>query len=264
VQRFSVAGPVGTITGVRLVRDGAAAPVVFVHHINGAAEQWTPVMERIAGRTSVAVDLRGHGDSQPGGCYGAADYAADVTAAMNELGIARAHLVGASFGAGVCVTLAAESPQRVASIVAIGGALSAGDTVDVDAVVADLHRRGPAAFFEQMATASFAAGADERLLRDAVRLAVGKDPGTTELILRAAFSANVAEAAAQVDATALVLTGEHDHTCPPALGVALAEWLGTRCRVLPGRGHLLHLEDPALVADLIGEQLCRTDPVRTG
>jgi 3-oxoadipate enol-lactonase len=258
---FSVIGPVGTVVGLRLVRDDAAVPVVFVHHINGVAQQWSPVMEQITGRTSVAVDLRGHGWSQPGGCYGAPDYAADVAAALDGLGITRAHLVGASFGACVCLTLAAEAPQRVQSVTLIGGALSVADLVDPDAVAVELHTLGTVAFFEKMAALSFAPGTDDALLRDAVRLAVRKDAATAELILRAAFSADVTEAAAQVRAPALVLAGEHDHTCPPARATALAKALGTSCRVLPGRGHLSHIEDPALIADLIAEHVRRTDPV---
>lgn len=263
MEPFSVDGPVGTVSGVHRPGAGPAVPVIFVHHINGAAQQWAPVMARVDGRASAAVDLRGHGQSQPGGCYGAADYAADVAAAMDGLGIARAHLVGASFGGGVCLTLAAEAPQRVCSLVAIGGALSIADLVDADAVVDDLHRLGVTGFFEQMAAASFVPGTDDTVIRDAVRLAVGKGPATAELILRAAFSADVSEAAARVRAPALVLTGEHDHSCPPERGAALAESLGTGCRVLPGCGHLAHLENPALVAALIEQHLRRTDPVDT-
>ncbi|WP_367277430.1 alpha/beta fold hydrolase, partial [Mycobacterium sp.] len=67
MERFSVSGPVGLIGGVRRTSDGPGTPVVFVHNINGAAAQWSPVMEALADRATVAVDLRGQGFSDPGG-----------------------------------------------------------------------------------------------------------------------------------------------------------------------------------------------------
>ncbi|MEO8815064.1 MAG: alpha/beta fold hydrolase [Mycobacterium sp.] len=263
LERFSVSGPAGVVSGVRRSADGPGVPVVFVHNINGAAAQWTPVLTRLADRTVVAVDLRGHGFSHPGDAYGAADYAADVAAAMDALGIVSAHLVGASFGGSATVTLAASQPVRVQSVTVIGGALGVSH-LDPDAVIDELHRLGPTTFFEQFAAMSFAPGTDDALLDDAVRWAVRNDAATVEQIIRAAFCADISAAAARVTVPALVLTGEHDRTCPPALGAALATALGTKCRVLPGRGHMAHLEDPVLLTRLIDKQLRDTDSVPTG
>lgn len=261
MQRFSVAGPAGVVAGLRRTVPSAVPPAVLVHGINGAAEQWSGVMDRFEDRTVIAVDLRGHGDSAPGPSYGASDYAADVAAAMTGLGIARAHLVGASFGGGVCVALAAEQPQRVRSLSIIGGALSVTGMADADAAAAELHRLGPALFFEQVAAVSFAPDTGPRLLGESVRLAARNDATTIESIMRAAFSADLSGSAAQVGQPALVLTGAHDATCPPALGGVLAATLGTECQVLPERGHMAHLEDPELIANLIEAHLRRTDPV---
>jgi hypothetical protein len=45
------------------------------------------------------------------------------------------------------------------------------------------------------------------------------------------------------------------------LGAEFAAALGTGCRVLAGRGHLAHIEDPMLVAGLIDEHLRHVDSV---
>lgn len=247
------------VAGLRQVDDGPGLPVVLVHGINGAAEQWSGVMEQLTGRTAVAVDLRGHGLSQPGGAYGATDYAADVAAAMDALGIERAHLVGTSFGGGVCLTLAAAEPARTRSVSIIGGALSVAGAADADAVVGELRRLGRLPFFEKVAATSFAPNTDEAPIRECALLAARRDRTTVEQIIRAAFSADVSDAAARVRAPALVLTGEHDQTCPPALGMALAQALGTECRILAGRGHMAHVEDPVLVARLLTDHLRHAD-----
>lgn len=262
MERFSLPGPAGAVSGMRRAGSGRGIPAVFVHNINGAAEQWAPLMRRLTDRTLIAVDLRGHGFSDPGGSYAAADYAADVAAVLDGFGITRAHLVGASFGGSTIVTLAATRPATVQSVTVIGGAL--GVAINSETVVAELHSVGLTAFFQRFAALSFAPGTDDALLADAVRWAVRNDTAAVEQIIRAAFSADISAAAARVVAPALVLTGEHDHTCPPTLGAALAAALGAECRVLPGRGHMAHLEDPVLLARLIDEQLRQTDSVPTG
>lgn len=259
MRRRFVAGPAGRLSCLWAESDSPRTPLVFVHGINGVAEQWSPVAGLVAGRGLLAVDLRGHGDSEPGGSYEAADYAADVSTAMSALGITRAHLVGASFGAGVCVTLAATEPDRVASLTLVGGALSVAATADAAAAVAELRRLGAESFFEQAAAASFGPDADEEMLRQSVRLAAFRDEAVLERILRAALAADVSAAAARAAAPARVLTGEHDRTCPPELGAELATALRTDCMVLAGLGHMAHIEDPQRIAALLEEHICRAD-----
>lgn len=72
----------------------------------------------------VRLDLRGFGESteRPEDGW---SYAADVAATLAALGLERAHLVGASMGAGVAVEVALSEPRLVASLllVAPGGPL---------------------------------------------------------------------------------------------------------------------------------------------
>jgi pimeloyl-ACP methyl ester carboxylesterase len=56
---------------------------------------------------------------------------------------------------------------------------------------------------------------------------------------------------AAVDQPALVVSGEVDATCPAAAGAAMAAVLRAEHLVLPGRGHVVSLEDPAGLAELI-------------
>jgi pimeloyl-ACP methyl ester carboxylesterase len=86
---------------------------------------WDPVWDTLtATRDVVRVDLRGYGESTepPVGSWSAR---ADVLETLEAVGIERAHLVGCSFGAGVCAEIALERPELVASLVlaAPGGAL---------------------------------------------------------------------------------------------------------------------------------------------
>lgn len=246
---------------VSVLRNGTASshiPVVLIHGINGAASQWRGVMDELAARPVLAVDLRGHGEStMESGAFGydADTYAADITAVLDHFGLSEVHLVGASFGGGIAVTVAARRPAKVRSVTIVGGALSVAGTADIDAIVGELRRLGPTPFFDMIAAGSFAPGTDTSLVRDSVALAARRDVDTIERILRAAFAADVSEAAAKVTSKALVLTGEHDQTCAPELGAALAHALRGHHEILPGRGHMAHLEAPALIARMIDRHI---------
>jgi non-heme chloroperoxidase len=68
-----------------------------------------------------APDERGHGDSdKPECCYTVDDYAAEVDAFMEAVGIEKATLVGSSSGGLIAQRVALEYPHRVSRLVLIG------------------------------------------------------------------------------------------------------------------------------------------------
>jgi 3-oxoadipate enol-lactonase len=100
-------------------------PVLLLHAGVCDRRMWEPVGPGLGDRRDVVrVDLRGFGDSvaRPDAELSHAD---DVAATLAHLGVTRAHVVGASLGAGVAVELALTYPDRVASLLlaAPGGPL---------------------------------------------------------------------------------------------------------------------------------------------
>ena len=70
------------------------------------------------------VDLPGHGRSAAlPGPYGLAEYTRSVLAAMQAAAVARTHLWGTHTGAGIGLLLAAQHPQRIASLILDGAIL---------------------------------------------------------------------------------------------------------------------------------------------
>ena len=67
-----------------------------------------------------------------------------------------------------------------------------------------------------------------------------------------ALRSNLTELASAVRVPALVVTGSLDATCPVAAGAMMAETLGVEHEVVPDHGHVLSMEAPELVANLIG------------
>ena len=72
----------------------------------------------------IAVDTRGHGRSPRGEApFTLGQFAQDLGAFMDELGLASAHLLGFSDGANVALLFALANPQRVRSLVLDGANL---------------------------------------------------------------------------------------------------------------------------------------------
>jgi pimeloyl-ACP methyl ester carboxylesterase len=122
--------PKTNVNGVDLhyISMGAGADVVMLHGFLGNLAVWhlqiAPQLRRSFRITT--YDLRGHGYSEvtPRG-YSAGEMAEDLAALLDALGIERAHLVGHSFGADICMYFALKYPHRVKKLVALEPGLAA-------------------------------------------------------------------------------------------------------------------------------------------
>ncbi len=103
---------------------GAGTPVLLLHGLASTRRFWDLVVPGLAGHSVVALDQRGHGDSdRPTGPYDGATVVADALTALDALGLSRVVVVGHSWGAATALQLAAQAPERVLAVVAIDGGL---------------------------------------------------------------------------------------------------------------------------------------------
>lgn len=108
----------------RLLGEGSDA-VVMVHGFGGSLETWDANQAALAavGYAVAALDLPGHGESCLDVGTGSLDELAGVVRDyLDALGIGRAHFVGHSMGAALCLALADRDPARVRSLTLIGPA----------------------------------------------------------------------------------------------------------------------------------------------
>lgn len=97
-------------------------PMVLIHGMVGHAQFWNASLAAgIDQARTLAVDLRGHGDSTaPADAdYTPAACASDIVALLNSLELDRVVLVGHSFGTLVALAIAAEQPERVANLILV-------------------------------------------------------------------------------------------------------------------------------------------------
>lgn len=115
-----VNGPAGRLN---VVEHGAGGvPVLFIHSLAGNARQWQAQVDHAArSRRAIAMDLRGHGQSEcrePAG-LGPAHYADDIRAVLDALKVPRATLVAHSLGSAAAIAFASRAPDRVAGLLLV-------------------------------------------------------------------------------------------------------------------------------------------------
>lgn len=99
-----------------------APPVILLHGITGHARTWDTLAEALAPQWRVlALDQRGHGDSEPApdGDYTPGAMADDLEAFADALGYRRFTLLGLSMGGRVAMGFAGAHPDRVERLVIV-------------------------------------------------------------------------------------------------------------------------------------------------
>jgi pimeloyl-ACP methyl ester carboxylesterase len=127
----------------------AGTPLLLVHGLAGNGAQWQAQLAGLGGRCRVvAPDLRAHGRSEaPAGAdYAIGDYAADVLAVADALGLARFVLAGHSLGAAVAVEIAAAHPDRVLALGLVDPGGDVSDDPALEATLADVAADPRASF----------------------------------------------------------------------------------------------------------------------
>lgn len=93
--------------------------MVLLHGMGEATTSWEPVLADLArlGYRAIALDARGHGDSDRPGVYSYELLRDDVLDVLDALRIDRCVLVGHSMGATTAGLVTAAAPDRVAALV---------------------------------------------------------------------------------------------------------------------------------------------------
>ena len=116
------------VGGVRLhyqdAGDGNAPPIILIHGLISSTLIWSGVFLPLAraGFRVIALDLPGYGysDKPADSAYTIKSQARAVLGLMDRLGIRKAMVVGASYGAAVAATMALDHAERVERLVLVG------------------------------------------------------------------------------------------------------------------------------------------------
>ncbi len=138
-------GQYADVNGVHLYyeRHGQGSPVVLIHGgVMTIPLSWSRLIPLLADEHEViAVELQGHGRTADiDRVFTPANNAADLTALLDHLGIARTAVIGHSTGAAVALEMAVYHGARVSKCVALSGSVKAEAAIpefaDMDALMA--------------------------------------------------------------------------------------------------------------------------------
>ncbi|MFC9331972.1 alpha/beta fold hydrolase [Kitasatospora sp. NPDC057015] len=97
---------------------GPGLVLIALHGHFSEGADFAPLAERLGpGRRVIALDQRGHGESDRAGDYERSGYVGDVAALLDHLGLAEVALLGHSLGGVNAYQFAARYPDRVTALV---------------------------------------------------------------------------------------------------------------------------------------------------
>ncbi len=104
---------------IRWDSHGTGEPLLLIQGLGYGRWGWDPVVPGLAERYRVLTfDNRGIGESdKPDGPYTAREMADDALQVLDEAGVERAHVLGASLGGMIAQELAVKAPDRVDKLV---------------------------------------------------------------------------------------------------------------------------------------------------
>jgi pyruvate dehydrogenase E2 component (dihydrolipoamide acetyltransferase) len=235
---------------------GDGPPLVFVHGFGADLNTWMFNQPTLAERhRTIALDLPGHGGSAKtlGAAIDAAGLAAEIAAALDALGIERAHLVGHSMGGAIAAAFAAAHPGRAASLTLIAPAgLGAEISDEFIAGFVRMERRRDAQEVLRLLVHDPAL-VSRTMVEEVLRYKRLDGVAAALEALAAAWFPGGRQSQA-IDPAGLLIPvqivwGRDDRIVPAAQGEALAGRLPVH--LLDGAGHLPHMEKSAEVNRLI-------------
>ncbi|MYU26126.1 alpha/beta fold hydrolase [Streptomyces sp. SID8352] len=200
-------------------------------------------------------DLPGHGGAPAHPAGSVADLATRLLATLDGLGVQRFGYAGCALGGAVGIELALRRPERVASLALIASSPRFGtaDEFRQRGVVVRTNGLDPIARSapERWFTGGFAA-AQPAITEWAVQMVRTTDPGCYISACEALAAFDVRGELGRVGVPALVLVGSDDQVTGPAEARTLVAGIpDARLAVVPGASHLVPVEQPAAVTDLL-------------
>jgi pimeloyl-ACP methyl ester carboxylesterase len=258
---------------VAYVDEGSGEAILLLHGILGSSQTWRAVIGPLARNYRVvAPDLLGHGNStKPRSDYSLGALSVLVRDILDQLGIARATIVGHSLGGGIAMQFVYQHPEYVQRLVLIGSGglgpdvgllLRAASLPGAELVLPVIAARRVLApgdrVFSWLRKAGVEAPRGEEMWRHYSSLSDGP---TRQAFLRTLRSvvdhrgqavSALSRLNSRTDFPVMAIWGEKDSMIPVQHAYAAKEVRpDVRLEVLPGVGHFPHAERPALVAELI-------------
>ncbi len=228
---------------------GRGDTLILVHGLGGSTNTWFPQSQVLRRDLRlVAYDLAGSGRTPVRDSITIAGHVDDLLDVMREAaGNDRVHLAGHSLGTIICQHVAAQQPDRIASLALIGPFPEPPEAART--ALRDRAAKARAEGMRGIADAIVAAGtADDTKVNQPAAAAFVRESLMAQLPEGYARNCDALAEARSADLSriacpTLLITGDQDRTAPPDVGRAMASAIrGAELQVLSGCGHWATVE----------------------
>ena len=231
-------------------------PVILLHGAGGSHLSWPPQIRRLSGQRVYSLDLPGHGKSNGLGRQDIAEYSKAVVEFIKVLRLGPAVIVGFSMGSAIALLLALQYRKRVLGL----GLIGSGAKMRVAESTLELASN-PSMFLPTVETVvenSYSPNVDPRIKE----LAIEQMVETRQSVLYSDFLAcdafDAMERVHKIHVPTLLITGGADRMTPPNRAQYLREQIeGAHLHIVDGAGHMVMIERPDVVAELLSDFLNR-------
>jgi pimeloyl-ACP methyl ester carboxylesterase len=237
------------------IATSATSPaVVLIHGAGGNHLVWPFNIRRLPGYRVLALDLPGHGKSPAPGLQSITGYAQAVLEWLLAANLGPTVLVGHSMGAAIALQIALDNPQ-----VATGLALL-GCSIRLKVNPALITAASQAATFpdavQTVTRWSYSPQAPAALTSLAAQRMAEIPPEVLHADFLACDAFDASGRLAEIRCPTYVICGEQDRMTPLSQVQELARQIqGSRMDVVPQAGHMVMIEQPGTVAELLARFL---------
>ena len=252
--------------------DDDGIPVIFLHGITDSWRSFEPLLPLLPRSVHAFVPTqRGHGDAdRPASGYAPEDFATDVAAFMDTVGLDAAVIAGHSMGGSIAQRFAIDYPERTLGLVLMGSFTTLRGNAGMEAFCASEVSRltDPIeyAFAREFQVSTTARPLPAAFLNTVVQESLKVPAHVWRVAFDGLLELDVAGDLPKISAPTLILWGDRDSVASATEQDTLVDAIaGSQLIVYPGVGHALHWESPdRCVADLAQfcDRIVRENPAR--
>lgn len=227
---------------------GNGHPLILIHGVGGDISQWDYEIDRLSQNfKTIALDCRGHGQSDKPEYYTIQDHINDILGLMNFYGIEKTFLYGISMGSYIAQGVAISIPERIDKLILVSPT-SNGLTSSIQRIISENPKEFEGLKNQHeifLALLKYMAYDPEELKKYIHLIDTDMRPEQFLRATKALTGFDFREKLPEIKAKTLVISGKYDKLNPPSEGRLCASLIPNATFIeMQFSGHIPALEEP--------------------